>query len=125
MSPPRRWRFSRRSGLRGDGPRRCTTTGSCRTCATRSTSAGEYNQGPFLSLPALQQPPASSKWLTGGNLPAVQPRLSANGARAGRFSLRDVLMLLGVVLSIPFVILAFGLPIVLVVQLLLWIGRLV
>jgi hypothetical protein len=39
--------------------------------------------------------------------------------------LRDVLMLLGVVLSIPFVILAFGLPIVLVVQLLLWIGRLV
>jgi hypothetical protein len=39
--------------------------------------------------------------------------------------LRDVLTLLGVVLSIPFVILAFGMPIVLVVQLLLWIGRLV
>jgi hypothetical protein len=39
--------------------------------------------------------------------------------------LRDVLMLLGVILSIPFVILAVGMPIVLVVQLLLWIGRLV
>jgi hypothetical protein len=38
--------------------------------------------------------------------------------------LRDVLQLLGVVLSIPFVILAFGMPIVLAVQLLLWIGRL-
>jgi hypothetical protein len=32
--------------------------------------------------------------------------------------------MLVVVLSIPFVILAFGLPIALVVQLLLWIGRL-
>jgi hypothetical protein len=39
--------------------------------------------------------------------------------------LRDVLMLLGVILSIPFVILAVGMPIVLVVRLLLWIGRLV
>jgi hypothetical protein len=38
---------------------------------------------------------------------------------------RDVLMLLGVVFSIPFVILAVGMPIVLVVQLVLWIGRLV
>lgn len=33
-------------------------------------------------------------------------------------------MLLGVILSIPFVILAFGLPIALVLQLLLWVGRL-
>jgi hypothetical protein len=38
--------------------------------------------------------------------------------------LRDVFQLLVVVLSIPFVILALGMPIVLVVQLLLWIGRL-
>lgn len=38
--------------------------------------------------------------------------------------MRDVFALLVVVLSIPFVILAFGLPIVLVVQLLLSIGRL-
>jgi hypothetical protein len=37
--------------------------------------------------------------------------------------LRDVFQLLVVVLSIPFAILAFGMPIVLVVQLLLWIGR--
>ena len=37
--------------------------------------------------------------------------------------MRDVLQMLVVVLSIPFVILAFGLPIALVVQLLLWIGR--
>lgn len=37
--------------------------------------------------------------------------------------MRDVFQLLVVVLSIPFAILAFGMPIVLVVQLLLWIGR--
>ena len=34
-------------------------------------------------------------------------------------------MLLGVIFSIPFVILAVGMPVVLVVQLLLWMGRLV
>jgi hypothetical protein len=39
--------------------------------------------------------------------------------------LRNVLMLLGVVLSIPFVILAIGMPIVLVVRVLLWLGSLV
>ena len=38
--------------------------------------------------------------------------------------MRDVLMLLTVIFSIPFVILAFGLPIALVAQLFLWIGRL-
>jgi hypothetical protein len=37
---------------------------------------------------------------------------------------RDVLMLLAVILSFPFVILAFGLPIALVAQLFLWAGRL-
>jgi hypothetical protein len=37
---------------------------------------------------------------------------------------RDVLTMLAVILSIPFVILAFGLPIVLGVQVLLWIGGL-
>jgi hypothetical protein len=36
----------------------------------------------------------------------------------------DVLMLLAVILSIPFVILAVGMPVALGVQLLLWIGRL-
>lgn len=41
------------------------------------------------------------------------------GALAG-----DFLTLLMVVLSIPFVILAVGLPIALIVQLLLWIARL-
>jgi hypothetical protein len=39
-------------------------------------------------------------------------------------AVRDVLMLLAVILAVPFVILAFGLPIALVAQLLLWIGRL-
>jgi hypothetical protein len=38
--------------------------------------------------------------------------------------LRDVFQLLVVVMSIPFIILMLGMPIVLVVQLLLWIGRL-
>jgi hypothetical protein len=37
--------------------------------------------------------------------------------------LRDVFLLLVVILSIPFAIFAFGMPIVLAVQLLLWIGR--
>jgi hypothetical protein len=37
---------------------------------------------------------------------------------------RDVLLLLAVILSIPFVILAFGLPIALLVSAVLWIGRL-
>jgi hypothetical protein len=41
-----------------------------------------------------------------------------------RVRLRDVFQLLVVIMSIPFVILALGMPIVLVVQLLLWIGRL-
>jgi hypothetical protein len=38
--------------------------------------------------------------------------------------MRDVLLLLAVILSIPFIMLAFGLPIALVVQLFLWLGRL-
>jgi hypothetical protein len=37
---------------------------------------------------------------------------------------RDVLLLLAVILSIPFVIMALGLPIALVAQLFLWIGGL-
>jgi hypothetical protein len=37
---------------------------------------------------------------------------------------KDGLMLLAVILVIPFVILAVGIPLALVVQLLLWIGRL-
>jgi hypothetical protein len=37
--------------------------------------------------------------------------------------LRDVFLLLVVILSIPFAVLAFGMPIVLAVQLVLWIGR--
>lgn len=36
----------------------------------------------------------------------------------------DVLWLLVMVLSVPFVILAVGIPVALVIQLLLWIGRL-
>jgi hypothetical protein len=38
--------------------------------------------------------------------------------------LRDALMLLVLILSIPFVILAIGMPVVLVLQAMLWIGRL-
>jgi hypothetical protein len=38
--------------------------------------------------------------------------------------LRDVLLLLAVIVSIPFVILALGLPIALVVSAILWIGNL-
>ena len=36
----------------------------------------------------------------------------------------DVLLLLAMILSIPIVILALGMPVVLVAQFLLWIGRL-
>jgi hypothetical protein len=43
--------------------------------------------------------------------------------RRARDLVMDVLMLLAVILSIPFVILAVGIPIALGVQLLLWIGR--
>jgi hypothetical protein len=43
--------------------------------------------------------------------------------RAGGVGM-DVLMLLAVVLSIPFVILAVGIPIALVARLMLWVGRL-
>jgi hypothetical protein len=37
---------------------------------------------------------------------------------------RDVLLMLAVILSIPFVILAFGLPIALALSAVLWFGRL-
>jgi hypothetical protein len=37
---------------------------------------------------------------------------------------RDVLMLLAVIFSIPFVILAFGIPIALCVQVVRWVGGL-
>jgi hypothetical protein len=49
----------------------------------------------------------------------VSARLRRLRAAAG-----DALALIGVVLAIPFVILAIGIPIALFVQLLLWIGRL-
>jgi hypothetical protein len=45
-------------------------------------------------------------------------------ARRATHVVTDALMLLGVVLLIPAVILAVGIPIALVLQLLLWIGRL-
>jgi hypothetical protein len=49
---------------------------------------------------------------------------SASGrARAGALA-ADTLLLLGVVAAISFVILAVGLPVVLVIQLVLWVGRL-
>jgi hypothetical protein len=65
-----------------------------------------------------------------GNIPAPalvsleSRQANRNGARKEEgVCLRDVFQLLVVVLSIPFAILAFGMPIVLTVQLLLWIGR--
>lgn len=69
--------------------------------------------------------------LPGANIPATSGMLAAvrqdNVAPAIRRAggvIRDAMMLLGIVLSIPFVIVCIGLPIVLVVQLLLWIGGL-
>jgi hypothetical protein len=43
--------------------------------------------------------------------------------RAGALA-ADTLLLLGFVAALPFVIIAVGLPVVLIVQLLLWVGRL-
>jgi hypothetical protein len=48
------------------------------------------------------------------------------GVPAGAVALAsDTAALLGLVLAVPFVMLAVGLPIVLLIQLLLWMGRLV
>ena len=46
-------------------------------------------------------------------------------ARAACIGAGDVVLMLGIAVAIPFVVLAVGLPIVLIVQLLLWLGRLV
>jgi len=85
--------------------------------------AREYNEGPFLSLPAA---PADSlikvAWLR--NLPRSNLVFGTRCLDQEGYAVRDVLMLLAVIMSVPFVILAFGLPIALVAQLLLWIGRL-
>ncbi len=82
-----------------------------------------YTGGPFLSLPAA---PADSlikvAWL--GNPPRTNLVFGMVPRPREVDAVRDVLMLLAVILSIPFVILAFGLPIALVAQLFLWIGRL-
>jgi hypothetical protein len=56
-------------------------------------------------------------------LPRIVPSLVGMAPEEERVRLRDVFQLLVVVMSIPFVILTLGMPIVLVVQLLLWIGR--
>lgn len=48
------------------------------------------------------------------------------GAQGGAISLAsNTALLLGLVMALPFVILAVGLPIVLLIQLLLWVSRLV
>ena len=56
------------------------------------------------------------------------PTLSAGGARAGRTRIAtaaiDVLSLLAIVFALPFVILAVGVPIALILNVLLWLGRL-
>jgi hypothetical protein len=51
---------------------------------------------------------------------AMRPMAVRRAADVGM----DVLMLLAVILSIPFVILAVGIPVALAVRLLLWLGRL-
>lgn len=83
-----------------------------------------YTGGPFLSFPAA---PADSlikvAWLR--DLPRSNLVFGTECLRPRKvYAVRDVLLLLAVILSIPFVILAFGLPIALVAQLFLWIGRL-
>ena len=66
------------------------------------------------------------------SLPATAPTLTAPELRGAVSRVRraasaggDVLLLGGIILGIPFVILAIGIPIALLVQLLLWIIRLV
>jgi hypothetical protein len=56
----------------------------------------------------------------------VRPQTGPLAAAVARAAVhvKDGLMLLAVILVIPFVILAVGIPLALVVQLLLWIGRL-
>ncbi len=66
------------------------------------------------------------------SLPAAAPRLDAPALRGVPSGLRsaashggDALLLVGIIVSIPFAILAVGIPIALLLQLLLWIIRLV
>jgi hypothetical protein len=51
-------------------------------------------------------------------------RGAASSIRRAWSIVRDGLMVLAVVLCIPFIIIGIGLPIALIVQLVLWIGRL-
>ena len=55
---------------------------------------------------------------------AGAPMHAAVLARRAAGLVMDVFVLLVVILSIPFVILAFGIPIAIIVKLLLWIGGL-
>lgn len=66
--------------------------------------------------------PATVAMTGHGFVPAPGRRAAGLIRRAGSF-LGDGLMLLAVVFAIPIVILAVGIPVALVVQLLLWIGR--
>lgn len=60
------------------------------------------------------------------------PTLLAGGARAGRTDIAnaawigatDILSLLAIVFALPFVILAVGVPVALILNVLLWLGRL-
>jgi hypothetical protein len=49
---------------------------------------------------------------------------ASRAVETGVTAIGDVIALAGIVFCIPFVILAIGIPIALVVQLLLWVGRL-
>jgi hypothetical protein len=74
---------------------------------------------------ALTYQPQSLRAAPGETIFAETARHGAARARRATWvAATDVLSLLALVFSIPFVILAVGLPIALALQLLLWLGRL-
>jgi hypothetical protein len=77
---------------------------------------------PAIAVSGVPQPfPAvRSQAIVAGTAGRVDTRLASRAWIA----VTDVLSLLAMVLAIPFVVLAVGIPVALALQLLLWIGRL-
>ena len=82
-----------------------------------------YTGGPFLSLPAHNSRQPHQSGLDQGKFPR-SALVFFERYQTWKVHLRDLLLLAAVILSIPFVIMAFGMPIVLAARLVLWIGSL-
>jgi hypothetical protein len=82
-------------------------------------------EGLTMHTDAIYPRQAPRLMLTAGQIHVGAPlRLAGDWPRRARVAVEDVFTLLALVLCVPFVILAIGVPIALFVQLLLRIGRL-